>query len=312
MKKQRRGRSLELLVSHLEKALGVEGVAMVESPKYLPDKITGKMREHDVVLIFRHAHHQATVAIECRDRSRPVGTPQVEAFHTKCKHTGVGQGIIVSSRGFYRPAVEKAQHFGIRCLDIEDVASHDWLLAPGLRLSQRRPIHLASVVGSSEALEEDGDYIIATDEGDEISAESLRSVLLEAAKRLPWDSRKGQDQVSEFKVEARDLWALNKKTGNRAPIDFVHCRISFEVIERLVPFRLVHYRDHVSAEGITEAAVAEVNAGKTAGRVVVVYKPGEGGNVVFIGAEREKEDKPIEGGGVVFVEAEPEMEDERA
>lgn len=40
------GKSLEQLVSSLEKALGDSENVVVESPKRLKDKITGRMREH--------------------------------------------------------------------------------------------------------------------------------------------------------------------------------------------------------------------------------------------------------------------------
>jgi len=64
------GKSLEKLVSSLEKVLGNAGNVCVESPKRLRDKITGKLREHDVVLTINEAHHHVIIAIECRDRSR--------------------------------------------------------------------------------------------------------------------------------------------------------------------------------------------------------------------------------------------------
>ena len=90
----RMGRPLEVLVSHLEKVLSV-GTVKVESPKRLRDRVTSKLREHDVVLAVNQGHHQMTVALECRDHARPVDVSQVEAFNTKCQHTGVDVGIIV-------------------------------------------------------------------------------------------------------------------------------------------------------------------------------------------------------------------------
>lgn len=69
------GRSLEKLVAYLERHLADSGAVFVESPKRLPDKTTGKLREHDVVLTVNSGHHKILVAVECRDRSRPVGVP---------------------------------------------------------------------------------------------------------------------------------------------------------------------------------------------------------------------------------------------
>lgn len=91
VKKMRKGRSLELLVEKLERLLANDARVTIESPKRIRDLQTQKLREHDVVLTFEHAHHELIVAIECKDRSRPVGVPDIEAFAVKCSHTGVGQ-----------------------------------------------------------------------------------------------------------------------------------------------------------------------------------------------------------------------------
>jgi hypothetical protein len=150
----KRGRSLELLVSHLEKVLGHDTGVKVESPKRLPDLLSDRhrTREHDVVLSISHGHHKLTIALECRDHSRPIGVSQVEAFSTKCLHTGVNHGVLVSSKGFYKSALEKADKLSIRCLSLEQVTSFGWLLAPGIHLRRRRPKRL-SVVALSEGAE---------------------------------------------------------------------------------------------------------------------------------------------------------------
>ena len=135
------GKSLEKLVSSLEKALGQSDEVIVESPKRLKDRITGRKREHDVVLTISRAHHRIVVAIECRDRSRAITVNQVESFWKKCQDTGVDHGVIVSSSGFYNTARQKADFLGIRCLDIEEVESFDWMLAQGMHSLTKRLLH---------------------------------------------------------------------------------------------------------------------------------------------------------------------------
>ena len=66
------GRQLERLVAMLERALA-ENAAAIESPsRRLIDRDTGRPREHDILIIWDHGHHQIITAIECRDRARPV------------------------------------------------------------------------------------------------------------------------------------------------------------------------------------------------------------------------------------------------
>lgn len=135
----RQGDDFHRLVEHLERAVsGQEGVT-IESPKYLPDKITGELREHDIVLTYHSPLRQLVVAIECRDRSRRVAVGQVEEFHTKCRDTGVNKGIIVASRGFGRPARMKATHYGIDCLTLAQVGQVDWCAQSKIVNTPQRP-----------------------------------------------------------------------------------------------------------------------------------------------------------------------------
>ena len=60
------GKSLEKLVFVLEKALSANDNVRIESPKKFRDKVTGQLREYDVVLTIKEKHHEVTVAIELR------------------------------------------------------------------------------------------------------------------------------------------------------------------------------------------------------------------------------------------------------
>jgi hypothetical protein len=51
------GENLQRLVRVLEQAITDAPNVIVESPKRLPDKDTGKLREHDVVITFSFTHH---------------------------------------------------------------------------------------------------------------------------------------------------------------------------------------------------------------------------------------------------------------
>ena len=117
----KKGRSLERLIAHLERLQASDNCVVVTSPARLRDKSNGQLREHDVILEITFAHHKQIVAFECRDRSRPVGSGDVEAFYTKCQHTGVDKGILVSTKAFSKPAVTKAALLNIECFELEEV-----------------------------------------------------------------------------------------------------------------------------------------------------------------------------------------------
>jgi hypothetical protein len=83
-KSDRPGKKLERLVASLERTLASSN-ATIEAPcRRLKDRDTNRRREHDVVITWDFGHHVLITAIECRDRSRPVGVPEVESFAKKC------------------------------------------------------------------------------------------------------------------------------------------------------------------------------------------------------------------------------------
>jgi hypothetical protein len=131
------GENLQRLVRALEQATNNAPNVQVESPKRLRDKDTGQLREHDVVLTFSFSHHSMVMALECRDRSRKVGVPAVEAFRKKCDRTGVHRAIIVSSTGFTKTALKKAEAMEIGCLGLEEADRFNWCQAPGVEWRDR-------------------------------------------------------------------------------------------------------------------------------------------------------------------------------
>jgi hypothetical protein len=101
----RPGQNLQLLVRAIEHAINAAPNITIESPKWLPNKDTGRLREHGVVLTFSFNHYSLMVALECRDRSRKVGVPDVEGFRNKCDRTGINRAIIISETGFTKTTI---------------------------------------------------------------------------------------------------------------------------------------------------------------------------------------------------------------
>src|SRR5207247_228411 len=87
------------------------------------------------------SHHTTKIAIECRDRSRKVMVNDIEAFQHKCDDNGIDQGIVVSPTGFSHAALAKAKHQGIRCLELAQVQSFNWLLATGITVRTNKMVH---------------------------------------------------------------------------------------------------------------------------------------------------------------------------
>ncbi len=281
---ERQGKALESLVSSLEKALAVNPNVAVNSPMRLKDRTTGKLREHDVVLELKEGHHSLLIAIECRDRSRPIGVPQVEAFGAKCQDTGISQGIIVSTMGFYNTARTKAEHLGIRCLDIEEVDNFDWLLAPGIYATTR---HLISNDWTFYPVE---DGIVEKDEFEVIdsdgNAATMAALTANAQNQLSKLLPEVPEPIEEGEINVRfpgdGLLLRSKSSGKTVPVNYAIAKLRYSVTQELVPFRLVQYQAKDSEENITDAAYADMKFGDNEARVMIVYKDGEGGKVVLI------------------------------
>lgn len=278
----RPGRSLEVLVSHLEKVLS-GGSVSVTSPMKLRDRFTGSLREHDIVLTINQGHHRLVLAIECRDHSRPIGVSQVEAFHTKCQDTGIDKGIIVSSKGFSRTAQTKAQQLGIRCFTLQGAIAFDWLQAPGLEVRKRRPTHLSIVIevkGGQVAGPPERQRLVDPD-GVPVSVEQLRADILEHFRLVPWDSDTSAG-ICELELKPDGLFVQDASLGEAVLVDRILCSLEYETIRTTAPFKLVEYSDREMGEKLAQAAIVDGEDHGLPGDIVVAYDPEKGGGVYLV------------------------------
>jgi hypothetical protein len=284
------GKALEQLVGIIERVVAGNDNVTVEPDKKLIDKITKEERQFDVVLTVKHQHHTVIIAIECKDRSRPVGVPDVEAFHTKCQHTGVNQGVIVSTSGFANTARTKADLLGIRCLDIEEVASFNWMLAEGMHVIERKLLHHDwKFLVETEGLVEDSNMELLDDQGNVLDP----AVLTANAQRilneqLPERPPPAEQKELVVRVNGQGLTLRNSQTGATTPVKFGVARLTYSVAHSLAPHRLVQYVEKADDRHITDAAVTEFQCGDRTMRMIIVYKEGEGGQVYLAAAPSKK------------------------
>ncbi|MBI2993007.1 MAG: restriction endonuclease [Gammaproteobacteria bacterium] len=259
-------------------------VVKVESPKRLPDRTTGKLREHDVILTMTTGHHTLRVAIECRDRSRPVGVPEVEAFWAKCQDTGVQQGIIVSPRGFRASGQKKAKHYGIRCLSLEEAESFNWLLAPGFQYIT------CKLLGQEWRFVPETDGLVSREHMEVLGPDGTKidpAVLSANAQRFLNDfvpREHGPCDLEELRlrVPTNGFTLRDSETGATTPTHFAYLKLTYSITHELIPLRLSQYKDKDGGEHITDVAVADFRIGDKTASLMIVMKPNEGGQVVFV------------------------------
>jgi len=280
----RQGKVLEELVTALEKALSDSSDVTVHSPMVLPDRTTGRSREHDVVLEITQGHHSVLVAMECRDRSRPIGVPQVEAFWAKCQDTGINQGVIVSTAGFYNTAKKKADHLGIRCIDMEEVESFEWLLAPGFHVLTRHLLRNDwTFYPAEDGVVERGEFEVIDQNGNVATMAVLTAnAQRQLTKMLPDVADPVEDAEVKVRFPGEGLFLRSTSTGKSVPVKYAIARLRYSVREELVPFRLVQYQEGDSDGHITDAAIADLTLGEKEAQMMIIYKQGEGGQVLLV------------------------------
>ncbi len=91
----------------------------VSHNKIITDRL-GQNRQFDVVITGQFAGQDILGVIECKDLKKKVGTPEIDAFVTKSQDINANFKIIASRKGFTKPALKKAAHYGIQTLSLID------------------------------------------------------------------------------------------------------------------------------------------------------------------------------------------------
>lgn len=213
----RPSRSLEKLVAHLQGHLIESGSVLIESPKHLRDNSSGRMLRHDVVLTVTSGYHTFLVAIECRERNRPVGSSQLAAFARKCSATSIDKSAIVSTCGFTRTALCRAKSLGIHCLSFEQVESFPWIHCETSFCQFRTKYsHIDfAIIPEKGFAKKPTSFMLINDDGQNVSPDDLRDYLFGALiqrQRDPSDLAPG-DIVERIRVFPRNLSIIDTDTG---------------------------------------------------------------------------------------------------
>jgi hypothetical protein len=255
-----KGKDLERVVSTLEKHLSAHSQTVIESPKRLKDITTGRLREHDVVLTVSSDHHVFTVAIECRDRKRKVGVPDVESFWAKCSDTGVDKGIIVSSSGFTNSAIEKAIFRSIRCLTIDEVETFDWLCPDAVLVEHTKEYGMAIytyVVDWTTNVLDFSDYLAFFEDGIEITDDVILNFIKQDLKNLLNDLPSVNNVIS-IRCNTKGCYLKHHGNDKKIPLNAIQLKIPFVNKIEEKSFTRRSYLDPNLEGSIAEIATAPV------------------------------------------------------
>lgn len=119
-----KGKDFEHLVFCINKLLHLKYI--VTPNDRIENKDTGRLRQIDISVRTRDGPTQFLGIIEARCRRRPVTTEYVEQASEKARSVRANATYIVSSCGFAKTALQKAQHLGIGTLSYKETLEADW------------------------------------------------------------------------------------------------------------------------------------------------------------------------------------------
>ncbi len=276
----KRGRALEVLVAALEKALGHGENILIESPKRIRHLQTKRMREHDVVVTARSAHHTLLIAIECRDRKRPVGVDDVVLFHNKCLNTGIARPIIVSPAGFCASAIEQARILGVQCMDLTEATKFEWILPRGITVNTRVLKHTNwAFIPKSPLPEAFNAYRIVDEVGQEFNDQNLNAFLLQSIEKFPEHIR--TQDIIRIKYPGEGITFEHRLTKAKHEIAEVRVEACFENKTELVPFEFFCYGVS-NGEQVAEVAAAPLKIGQVSGKVIIAGRQDEAKRFMWV------------------------------
>ena len=118
--------AFQRLVFAIERSLHDSRWATVTESKELPERDTGDLREVDIVIEAQIGPRTLVTGIECTAEGRGASKPWVEKIHAKHEHLPIDRTVLVSEHGFSRPAIDRAAHWGMTTMTLEEATTVAW------------------------------------------------------------------------------------------------------------------------------------------------------------------------------------------
>ena len=121
----KRTNNYQKLVLYINQQLAAKSAIVTESAMVW-DKESKQKREVDILIEETSGPYKLSIGIECSGRKRKLGTKDVEQLHQKHQHQNIAKTVIVSGKGFSKPAFEYARSNGIELLTFNSAMKMEW------------------------------------------------------------------------------------------------------------------------------------------------------------------------------------------
>lgn len=120
--------------------------ARITRNEKLPGQNSERKREIDICIRQRVGIQDLLIVVDCKKRSRKVDLPEMHSFIGLKDDVGAHSGVLVSEKGFSKPALRLAKRGGVQTLTFRDTKTQNWpkdlLVQVGLDLRVMIPIRL--------------------------------------------------------------------------------------------------------------------------------------------------------------------------
>jgi len=294
--KQKPGSAFEALIANIQRC--VQKRAIIETNKRVKDVDTGKLRQIDMSLRLSDGPTEFFAIIEVRDRSRPVGAPYIEEISGKQRSVRADAAFIVSRSGFAKPALIKAEKYGIRVLTYDEATNADWsnwLQCKTITMYARKYDNVRVVFaefGSNQILNMSSEIrhvfendknakIIKTQDGNpcisfpDLVNRVINSVTEQLFKEVPID---GSHQPRSVVINEKQLEPplyIEASDGKLRRIGKMKLDLVCYIEEAQFPFKLMKYRNAGAKDSVAEIATADIEVDKNKYRIELIV-PGAG------------------------------------
>jgi hypothetical protein len=121
----KRSNLFQEVVASVHRHMAMAGNAVVEESALLPHRLTGELREVDVVIRSTIAGQEVVIAIEATANGRPATQQWVEQQAAKHQELGTSKLVLVARGGFSRTARTLAEKYGAATIAPEDLEGGD-------------------------------------------------------------------------------------------------------------------------------------------------------------------------------------------
>jgi hypothetical protein len=87
---------------------------------------SGASRQVDVLVHHKEGLYEHLIVVECKFRKSPIKREHVDSMATTIREVGASRGVIFSTKGFQRGAIEQAKHENINLYKVRLLEDDEW------------------------------------------------------------------------------------------------------------------------------------------------------------------------------------------